>query len=102
MLTDEMQFTNCSHHNDLLSDRSENQAYCLANPGAAYAVFFTDGGQVTLDVSAADGKDLRIRWLNIMQSKWSGPSPLAVKQGKARPAAPSEGFWAALVTSGKS
>jgi hypothetical protein len=57
---------------DLLHNRSWNEAYCTANPGVEYGVFFPDGGNVQLDVSAAEGRPLTLRWLDIRQSRWSG------------------------------
>jgi hypothetical protein len=36
-------------NNNLLLDRTDNEAYCLAEPGRQYAVFFTgDGDQSVL------------------------------------------------------
>ncbi len=81
--------------NDLLSEREENEAYCLAEPGRQYAVYFPNGGQVKLDVSQAKGT-LQVRWLDINRSNWqeaqsvSGGQTLDLK-------APGKGHWAALV-----
>lgn len=97
MLTDAMGWFAGDPHNDLLSDRADNAAYCFANPGIEYAVFFTDGGAVSLDVSGADAtKGWSARWLDIMASEWRDPQPVDV----ARPlglTAPGEGFWGVLV-----
>ena len=58
--------------NDLLSDRDNDEAYCLAEPDRQYAVFFSGNGDqtVALDLSSA-GEILRWRWLNIGQSVWA-------------------------------
>jgi len=53
----------CEPRPDLLSDRQENEAYCLANPGHIYAVYFPRGGQVNLEVEKTK-KDYRIRWFD--------------------------------------
>jgi pimeloyl-ACP methyl ester carboxylesterase len=45
LLTDAMNVFVCEPRNDLLGDRSPNEAYCLAEPGRQYAVYFPDGGQ---------------------------------------------------------
>ncbi len=37
--------------NELLSDRAENEAYLAAQPGVAYALYFTNGGAVGLDLT---------------------------------------------------
>jgi hypothetical protein len=72
MLTDAMHVFGCAPRNDLLSDRQPNEAYCLAEPGRQYAVYFPDGGEVSLDVSASKGT-LQLRWLDIARSVWQEP-----------------------------
>ncbi len=87
-------------HNDLLQNRSWNEAYCTANPGLAYAVFFTDGGNVRLDVSAAGDASLTVRWLDIRQCRWNGEAkPAEVSnEGVLHLVTPAEeGYWAVLV-----
>jgi len=96
MLTDAMDWFAGEPHNELLTDRADNAAYCFAAPGSAYAVFFTDGGSVTLDATAARGDGWTVRWLDIMASAWRDPRPLDVSH-PIELAAPGEGFWAALV-----
>ena len=46
MFTDQMDLWSCEPHNDLLGNRSWNEAYCTANPGVEWAVFYPDGGNV--------------------------------------------------------
>ena len=43
-VTDAFDIFSCEPHNDLLSERSENEAYCLANPAGQFAVYFPAGG----------------------------------------------------------
>lgn len=44
-------------------DELSSSQYCLANPGSEYLVFLPDGGEVTVDVSAA--KDaMAVEWFN--------------------------------------
>ena len=95
MLTDKMNIFTCEPHNDLLSGREDNEAYCTANPGKEYAVYFTNGGEVLLDVTGVDG-DITVRWLNIMTSQWVADLE-AASSGELLLRCPSEGFWAALV-----
>jgi len=45
-------------HNDLASTQ-----YCLANPGQEYLVYLPDGGEVTVDLSAATG-ELAVEWMH--------------------------------------
>ncbi len=98
MFTDAMTIFACEPHTDMLGERSWNEAYCSANPGVEYAVFFTDGGDVRLDVSAASGKSLEVRWLDIVASAWVNPEPGAPEDGVLRLVTPrDEGYWAVLV-----
>jgi hypothetical protein len=81
--------------NALLSERAENEAYCMATPGKQYAVYFPDGGAVKLDVSAAEGP-LEVRWLDIEHSAWQ-EAQTADGGGQFELKAPGPGQWAVLV-----
>lgn len=48
----------------LLSDREPNEAYLAAKPGKQYALYFTDGGAVGLDLTEAPGT-YDITWISI-------------------------------------
>jgi hypothetical protein len=100
MLLDRLDIMRSEPHNDLLTNRSWNEAYCTAIPGEAYAVFFPDGGNVWLDVSAADIETLRVDWLDIRASRWSSPSPdvVSVIDDRLHLVTPTEeGYWAAWI-----
>ena len=101
MLSDQISPWDCEPAGGLLSDRQENEAYCLANAGVAYAVFFTDGGQVDLDVSAVGGGELSLAWLDISRGKWSSLKSVAAPAGRLELPAPGAGLWAALVKPSK-
>ena len=95
MLLDRMDVFACKPHNDLLSDRQANEAHCLANPGTEYAVYFTNGGQVTLDTSAGP-KSATVLWIDVMKS--AARAPQRVQAGeKLELKCPSDGYWVALV-----
>ncbi len=101
MLVEELDILRCEPHNDLLENRSWNEAYCTANPGVEYAVFFPDGGDVLLDVSGASGKDVGVRWLDIRKSRWTRKS-IVREQNRGdrylRLSTPTEeGYWAIIV-----
>lgn len=68
--TDAMTVFNCAPRPELLGERQENDAYCLAEPGHQYAVYFPAGGSVTVDMSAAAGQ-WQIRWQRIPDGEWS-------------------------------
>jgi hypothetical protein len=69
MLTDSMNFFVCEPDNSLLSNRSDNEAFCLAEVGEQYAVYFTDSGSVTLDMTEAPG-NFDMKWLEIPKAEW--------------------------------
>jgi hypothetical protein len=94
-LTDAMNVFACEPRNDLLSERSSNEAYCLAEPGNQYAVFFPDGGQVNLDLSAAEGT-FQLRWLDIDRNAWQQPQTFT-GSGTLELKTPGTGHWAALI-----
>jgi hypothetical protein len=95
MLTDAMNVFVCEPHNDLLSDRQPNEAYCLAEPGRQYAVYFPDGGAVKLDASAGQGS-LQVRWLDIHRSTWQQPQTVE-GGGALELKTPGQGHWAVLI-----
>ncbi|MDP6702777.1 MAG: putative collagen-binding domain-containing protein, partial [Candidatus Latescibacteria bacterium] len=96
-LTDRIDIFTCAPHNDLLSQRSSNEAYCTANPGVEYAVFFPAGGNVLLDVAAAAGRKLTVHWLDIRQSEWGKGTTIA-SDGSLQLVAPADtGYWAAVI-----
>lgn len=90
---------NSEPHLDLLSNRSANEAYCSANPGISYLVFFPDGGNVLLDVSATARKTLTVHWLDIRACAWAGEmAEVDVEDGKVCLITPDEeGYWAVVV-----
>ena len=103
MLTDAMNVFICEPRNDLLSERSPNEAYCLANPGKEYTIYFPDGGEVTLDISAAkkpagSGAEgpVKIQWLDIMKCQWKDAQAVQDKT-KLKLRCPAPGYWAVLV-----
>ncbi len=84
----------------LLSWQSLNEAFCAAELGKQYVVFCTDGGMVRLDVSAADGAKLKVRWIDIEQSIWVDPlgEPEYDEDGKLMLNAPEQtGYWLAVI-----
>jgi hypothetical protein len=81
--------------NHLLSDRAENEAYVAARPGQAYALYFTDGGSVGLDLKQAPGR-FEVRWIDIASGQWGQRETL--EGGAVRTiAAPGKGHWVAAI-----
>ncbi|MCF7975777.1 MAG: hypothetical protein K9N55_18310 [Phycisphaerae bacterium] len=95
LLTREIDVFASEPHNDLLTDRQSNEAYCFAQPGHTYAVFFPNGGAVGLNVQVAD-KPKSVRWLNILTHTWQdGATPVTGSAITLN--APSKDYWMALV-----
>ena len=90
-----MDIFTCAPHNDLLSGRQPNEAYCIANPGKEYAVYFPNGGEVDLDVGGL-GTPAALRWLRIMKSEWGEPQRIE-GGNRLKLQCPSQGHWAVLV-----
>lgn len=96
-IADALEIVKTEPRNDLLSDRSPNEAYCLAEPGKQYAVYFPDGGHVTLDVSETRG-NLQIRWLDINRGAWQDLQSVE-GGGTLELNTPGKGHWAVLILS---
>ncbi|MBD3274865.1 MAG: hypothetical protein GF372_06110 [Candidatus Marinimicrobia bacterium] len=92
---DETDFYNAQPHNDLLSDRSENEAFCRAIPGEEYIVYFPNGGEVTLDTAGMSGRK-EVRWLLVLHSKWAETERVRVG-GDVQLRPPDDGHWIALI-----
>ena len=73
MLESKFNFFNSEPSNGLLTKRSWNGTYCTSNPGVQYAVFFTDGGNVVVDLHSAASETITLEWLDIRSGKWLGP-----------------------------
>ena len=85
---------------ELLSDRESNEAYLAAKPGESYALYFTDGGSVTLDLTGAPGP-YETTWISVSSGVTTRTSagrsrPLPQRIEGGRPvtlAAPYQGGW---------
>ena len=95
MLTDEMDILTCRPRNDLLSGREPNEAYCIANPGIEYAVYFPNGGEVGLDIRGFS-KPCALRWLRILKSEWGEPERVE-SENRLKLRCPSRDHWAVLI-----
>lgn len=81
---------------DLLSDRQSDEAYLAAKPNEKYILFFTDGGSVTLDLSAAK-TPFDLQWVNIKTGALGAKSSIDPGK-KTKIAPPAKGPWAATIT----
>ena len=101
MFTDAFDPFSFQPHNELLHNRSWNEAYCMANPVTdSYAIFFPDGGDVLLDLSTTVQASFILRWLDIRQGLWQDVEErMTDADGFLHVQTPAEeGYWALLVT----
>ena len=94
-VTDAIDVFACEPRNDLLSDRADNEAYCLARPGTQYAVYFPRGGAVSLDAKDA-AAGLALRWYDIDAGTWREPEKVK-GGGTLNLKTPGDGQWAAVI-----
>jgi hypothetical protein len=98
MFLEAIDLTACEPANDLLGPRDENAAYCAANPPKSWAVFFPDGGEASVDVSALKKRNVEVRWLDVLEGEWLD-GPVERDGGRLTLRTPREsGFWTAAVT----
>ena len=76
--------------------REPNEAYLTRVPGEQYAVYFTDGGGVRLDLSGEKG-DFDLRWLEAATGQWRHADPVSAGAPVALQA-PGPGIWVALLS----
>jgi len=96
MLTDAMNIFMAEPHNELFSNREANEAYCIAIPDKEYAVYFPKGGEVNLNISAIKNQKIKIRWLNILESKWKDLL-IVNTQPSLKLTCPTSDYWAVLI-----
>ena len=81
--------------NELLSQRATNEAFVAARSGVAYALYFTNGGSVGLDLTKAAGP-FDVRWIDVGTGDWArretirGGSVVTIH-------APATGHWVAAI-----
>jgi hypothetical protein len=68
ILEDQMKFWEITPQMELLSGREANEAYLATKPGERYALYFTNGGSVGLDLSEAPGT-FSITWISVAMGR---------------------------------
>lgn len=82
---------------DLLSGNDPDEAYLSADPGTAYLLYFTDGGEVELDLRSVVGEPFVLEWINISKGEQKAGLD-SIAPGKTVPVrAPGDGGWVALI-----
>jgi hypothetical protein len=105
LLERQIKFWDITPHMELLSEREPNEAYVAAKPGECYALYFTNGGSVQLDLSDAPGT-FSITWISVamgipVQTTQTGAYRLVnktIEGGRVVTlAAPYKGGWVAAL-----
>ncbi len=73
------------------------EAHAMADPGRAYAVFFTSGGAVDLRLDMAGRADFDLRWIDVERGQW-GPFASVSARDRLPLHAPGDGPWVAVLT----
>jgi len=82
--------------NRLLSSREDNEAYLAALPGRYYALYYTRGGTVGLDLMRQPGS-YDLRWISISSGNW-GERDTIQGGSVVEITAPDKGGWVAAIT----
>lgn len=82
--------------NELLTEREENEAYLASKPDEVYIVFFTNGGEVGLNLSSTKST-FSVRWFNIRKGEMVSESKIAGGE-IVKINAPGELEWVAVLS----
>ena len=95
-LSDKMDFfhTDNGPNNNILLSRQPGEAYCRVIPGKEYAVYFPDGGAVSLDLSQFSSTP-EIEWLDVLNTVWLPSKRL--EKDEIQIESPGKGHWVALI-----
>lgn len=105
LLERRIKFWDITPQMNLLSNRATNEAYLAVKPGESYALYFTNGGSIGLDLSAASGA-FNVTWISVsmgieVQSSQTGgyrPMKKTIQGGKfVTLSAPYKGGWVAAL-----
>ena len=101
-----IRFWDVTPHMELLADRESNEAYLAAAPGERYALYFTNGGSVELDLSGGAGA-FDVTWISVSMGVCTQtaadlgyrPMERTIEGGGiVRLTAPYKGGWVAAIT----
>jgi hypothetical protein len=70
LLEERIKYWDITPHQELLLDRSPNEAYLAADPGNRYALYFTNQGSVGLDLTKAKGT-FEVTWISVTMGQIS-------------------------------
>jgi hypothetical protein len=73
VFTDSLDVFRCAPHPELLSKRDDDEAYCLADPGRVYGLYFPRGGEVLLH---GEGGPFFLAWFDPETASFEGNIPV--------------------------
>jgi hypothetical protein len=94
-VTDEMDFFAGIPLNHVIADKNPNEAYCRGIEGKEYLFYFTNGGDIKVNINLPGGKG-NIRWLSLDRGNWGQEATIQEGEGITI-SAPDQGNWIALI-----
>jgi hypothetical protein len=94
-VTDAFELVRCEPRPDLIETPAGTEAYCLAEPGRQYALYFPRGGGATLALEGGEG-EMALRWYDVEGGQW-GDEGAVQGGGSVDLACPGDGQWAAVL-----
>jgi hypothetical protein len=80
MLLEELDIFSCVPHNDLLTPLDiSGEAYCLADLGRQYAIYFPDGRHAIELDPWVFADSVTLRWLDIERGQWSDETTVQIE-----------------------
>ncbi len=92
--TDKIDWFEATLSQELLGDREENEAYCRSSD-REFAIYFSDGGEVSLEVGQASMT--AIEWVDVLNNEWKEPASLDADNEKISIQTPGQGDWIAII-----
>jgi hypothetical protein len=95
LVTDEMDFFNGIPLDQVIVSKDPNEAFCRGIEGKEYLFYFTNGGQVEVNISLTNSEG-SLRWMSLDSGKWDLEE--VITEGKqVKLSAPDKGNWLALI-----
>ncbi len=101
LLENDIKLWEIEPHMELLTNRLPNEAFLAAKPNEKYALYFTNGGSVGLDLSEAKGT-YKLKWISITEGIMLEPvgrfKDISLQGGSVVDlTAPYKGGWVAVI-----
>ena len=100
MFLDSVRIFSMVPDNSLLSHRQSNEAYCLAEAGIQYAVFFTGEGDRTVTLHTGSTGPGSVCWLDLAGNGWTQSSSIDISPHLQLEVPGDGALWVALIKTG--